>query len=108
MKLIIAIVHDDDASRVMEELNNQGFRVTRMCSSGGFLKAGNTTMLIGVDEEGVDKVLSIIESKSKTRKETVNTAMTSAASLGYMSYPIEVTVGGATVFVIEIDRFVKF
>ena len=41
MKLIIAIVHDDDASRVMEELNNQGFRVTRMCSSGGFLKAGH-------------------------------------------------------------------
>ncbi len=108
MKLIIAIVHDDDAPRVMEELNNQGFRVTRMCSSGGFLKAGNTTLLTGVDEEGVDKVLSVIESKSKTRKETVNTAMTSGASLGYMSYPIEVTVGGATVFVVDVDRFVKF
>ena len=107
MKLIIAIVHDDDASRVMEELNNHGFRVTRMCSSGGFLKAGNTTLLIGV-EEGVDSVLSIIESKSKTRKETVNTAMTSAATMGYVSYPIEVTVGGATVFVIDTDRFVKF
>ena len=67
MKLIIAIVHDDDASRVMEELNNQGFRVTRMCSSGGFLKAGNTTLLIGVDEEGIDKVLSIIEIENKKR-----------------------------------------
>lgn len=107
MKLIIAIVHDDDTSKVMEELNNQGFRVTRMCSSGGFLKSGNTTMLMGVDEEGVDKVLSIIESKSKTRKETVNAAAPSA-SLGYVSYPIEVTVGGATVFVLDVDRFVKY
>ena len=108
MKLIIAIVHDDDTSKVMEELNNQGFRVTRMCSSGGFLKSGNTTMLIGVDEEGVDKVLSIIESKSKTRKETVNTAMPQSSPMGYISYPIEVTVGGATVFVVDIDRFVKY
>ena len=58
MKLIIAIVHDDDATKVVKELNNQGFRVTRMCSSGGFLKAGNTTLMVGVDEDGVDKVLS--------------------------------------------------
>ena len=65
-------------------------------------------MLIGGVEEGIDTVLSIIESKSNTRKETVNTAMTSAASMGYMSYPIEVTVGGATVFVIDIERFVKY
>ena len=108
MKLIIAIVHDDDATKVVKELNNQGFRVTRMCSSGGFLKAGNTTLMIGIDEDGVDKVLSVIESKSKARKETVNTAMTSAGAMGYMSYPIEVTVGGATVFVINVDRFEKY
>lgn len=108
MKLLIAIVHDDDSAKVMAELNKQGFRVTRMCSSGGFLKAGNTTLMIGVDDEGVEKVLSVIESKSKTRKETVNSAMTSAGALGYMSYPIEVTVGGATVFVLDVDRFVKF
>ena len=108
MKLLIAIVHDDDSAKVMAELNKQGFRVTRMCSSGGFLKAGNTTLMIGVDDEGVEKVLSVIESKSKTRKETVNSAMTSAGTMGYMSYPIEVTVGGATVFVLDVDRFVKF
>ena len=108
MKLLIAIVHDDDSAKVMAELNKQGFRVTRMCSSGGFLKAGNTTLMIGVDDEGVEKVLSVIESKSKTRKETVNSAMTSAGAMGYMSYPIEVTVGGATVFVLDVDRFVKF
>ena len=69
MKLIIAIVHDDDATKVVKELNKQGFRVTRMCSSGGFLKAGNTTLMVGVDEEGVDKVLSVIELKSKARKD---------------------------------------
>lgn len=108
MKLIIAIVHDDDSTKVMSELNKQGFRVTRMCSSGGFLKAGNTTLMIGVDDDAVEKVLSVIGNKSKTRKETVNSAMTSAGTMGYMSYPIEVTVGGATVFVLDVDRFVKF
>lgn len=108
MKLIIAIVHDDDATKVVKELNKQGFRVTRMCSSGGFLKAGNTTLMVGVDEEGVDKVLSVIEMKSKARQETVNSAMTSAGTMGYMSYPIEVTVGGATVFVLDVNRFEKF
>ena len=50
MKLVFAIVHDEDGPKVMEELNRNGFSVTKLCSTGGFLKAGNTTLLVGVDE----------------------------------------------------------
>lgn len=111
MKLVFAIVQDDDSARVMDELNSNGFMVTKMCSSGGFLKAGNTTLLIGVDEEKVDRVLQIIELKSKSHKQVVNTAIASgavAAAGAYMSYPVEITVGGATVFVLDVDQFHKF
>lgn len=111
MKLVFAIVQDEDSVRVMDELNSNGFMVTKMCSSGGFLKAGNTTLLIGVDEEKVDQVLKIIESMSKSHKQVINTAMiTGAAAMGgaYPSYPIEITVGGATVFVLDVDQFHKY
>ncbi len=111
MKLVFSIMHDEDAPRVMDELNKNGFMVTKMCSSGGFLKAGNTTLLVGVDETRVDEVLLIIEAKSKSRKQLVNTSLTSGSALGggvYMSYPVEVTVGGATVFVVDVEKFIKY
>ena len=57
MKLVFAIVHDEDGSRVMEELNKGGFSVTKLCSTGGFLKAGNTTLLVGVEESSLDDVM---------------------------------------------------
>lgn len=103
MKLILAIINDDDASGVMDELNAHDYRVTRMCSTGGFLKSGNTTLLVGVDEENVQTVLSIIESESKSRKK--NVVSTPVAGL---SYPIEITVGGATVFVVDVEQFIKY
>lgn len=103
MKLILAIVNDDDATNVMDELNANNYRVTRMCSTGGFLKAGNTTLLVGVEEEHVTAVLSIIESGSRSRKKNI-----SSNQVAGMSYPIEVTVGGATVFVVDVEKFLKY
>ena len=50
MKLVFAIVHDEDSNKVIKELNSKGFSVTKLCSSGGFLRAGNTTLLTGVEE----------------------------------------------------------
>ncbi len=110
MKLIFAIVHDEDAVKVMDELNANGFMVTKLCSSGGFLKAGNTTLFVGVDEQKVDDVLKIIENKSKSRKQMATSAVHTGGTAGqglYMSYPIEVTVGGATVFVLDIEQYKK-
>ena len=110
MKLILAIVNDDDAAKVMNELSGKDYRVTRMCSTGGFLRSGNTTLLVGIDEEYVEDVLSIIEKNSKSRKNMISTSMLGArgSSVESMSYPIEVTVGGATVFVVDVEQFIKY
>lgn len=111
MKLVFAIVHDEDGHKVMDELNKNGFSVTRMCSTGGFLKAGNTTLLVGVEKEKVDEVIAIIEKCSKSRKQVINTPTAPGGMNGmngmYMPFPIEVTVGGATIFVVDVESFHK-
>ncbi|NMR89560.1 hypothetical protein HKB06_27860, partial [Vibrio parahaemolyticus] len=70
MKLIIAIVQDQDAPGLIEELMDKDFRVTKLASTGGFLKAGNTTLLSGVEDDKVDEILKIIEDNCKTREIT--------------------------------------
>ena len=109
MKLIIAIVQDEDSSRLLSELMQQGFGVTKLATTGGFLKAGNTTLLLGVEEERIQDALKIIESVCKSRKQmtTAPTAMTGITHGEYTTYPVEVTVGGATVFILSIDQCLK-
>lgn len=108
MKLVFAIVHDEDGRAVMDELNKNGFSVTKLCSTGGFLKAGNTTLLAGVEEDKVELVFDIIEKKSKSRKQVLNSSVTPNTLGGvFMPYPVEVVVGGATVFVIDVEKFRK-
>lgn len=108
MKLVFAIVHDEDGNKVMKELNDNGFSVTKMCSTGGFLKAGNTTLLVGVDQDKVDQVIEIIKNKSKSRKQIINSTV-SPIDVGsvFLSNPVEVLVGGATIFIVDVERFEK-
>ena len=108
MKLISAIVQDEDAARLVSQLMNDGFGVTKLATTGGFLRAGNTTLLVGVDDEKFDKAMGIIERVCKSRKQiaTQPTSMTGVSGV-YSPYPIEVTVGGATVFVLTVDQFIK-
>jgi uncharacterized protein YaaQ len=104
MKLVIAIVNRDDASAVTQTLTKNGFSSTRLSTTGGFLMAGNVTLLIGVDEEKVQTVIDLIHKESHSRKQMIPT--TSGLSYGYYtSMPVEVTVGGATIFVVDIERF---
>ena len=106
MKLVLAIVSNDDSAVVSAALTREGFSVTKLATTGGFLMAGNTTVLVGVEDEKVDEVISIISEHSKQRKEIVP----STASYGIgvtTAFPLEVTVGGATVFVTNIERFEK-
>ena len=106
MKMITAIVNKEDSNAVSSDLTKAGFSVTKLSTTGGFLMAGNVTMLIGVEDEKVDEVISIISEHSKQRKEIVP----STASYGIgvtTAFPLEVTVGGATVFVTNIERFEK-
>ena len=108
MKLVFAIVSNDDAGVVMKELNKEGFSVTRMASTGGFLRVGNVTLMVGTDEEKVQKAIDIISKFSAKRKQVVFSGEPYiGATTGYMSFPTEIEVGGATIFVLPIDRFEK-
>ncbi len=109
MKLIIAIVQDEDSSRLLTALMQKGLGVTKLATTGGFLKAGNTTLLIGVDESRLEEAVHIIESVCKSRKQ-LTSAQTSASGISgtvYSTFPVEVTVGGATLFVLSVDQFMK-
>lgn len=104
MKLIIAIVNYDDANSVTRALTQAGFSSTKLSTTGGFLMAGNITILIGVEEGKVQEVIDIIKEHSFSRKQVIPT--TTEMSYGYYpSLPVEVTVGGATVFVVDVERF---
>lgn len=106
MKLIFAIVSNDDSSKVSSALTKARFSVTKLATTGGFLLSGNTTFIIGTDDDKVDTVIGIIADHSKKRKQMVP----SSASYGvgmYTTYPVEVQVGGATIFVTDVERFEK-
>ncbi len=106
MKLVTAIVHNEDAGTLVDALLEREYRATRLHSSGGFLKQGNATILVGVDDDQVDAVLELIGANCHARRQFVN-PMPPIMEPGefYMPYPVEVEVGGATVFVVPVERF---
>lgn len=108
MKLIIAIVQDEDAGEVISHLNEAKFQVTRLSTKGGFLRAGNTTIITGVEKEKLDEALKIIEENSKARTQYATLPSSIGAMHGFILAPIEVKVGGATVFVLDVEQFHKF
>lgn len=106
MKLVLAIVSNDDSTNVSNALNKANYSVTRLATTGGFLRAGNTTMIIGADDDKIDEIIEIIGSESKRRTEIVPS--TASYDIGrYASFPVEVQVGGATIFVLDVAQFVK-
>lgn len=107
MKLVFAIIQDDDCKPLTRELIDNNFSVTRISSSGGFLHRGNSTLMIGVQPEQLQQVLSIIENMSQRRK--VTTVVPShAPSMDFVGTPIEVMIGGATVFVVDVEQSFKY
>ncbi len=108
MKLIIAIIQDEDAGDVISALNEAGFQVTKLSTKGGFLRSGNTTILVGVETEKVDAALKVIEENCKMRSQYAAMPSSSAAMHGFLHAPVEVKVGGATVFVLDVEQFCKY
>jgi uncharacterized protein YaaQ len=106
VKLVVAIVHHEDASALVDALLDREFRATRLSSSGGFLKQSNATVILGVDDDAVDEVLGIVRETCHSRTQVVN-PMPPIMEPGefFMPYPLEVEVGGATVFVVPVERF---
>lgn len=107
MKLIICIVQDQDSASLIDDLTQNDYRVTKLSSTGGFLKAGNTTLLMGVEDEEVDNVLKIIEEDCKTRELTTSLLTVTMPGDTYIPYPLEVKIGGATVFILDVEQHIK-
>jgi uncharacterized protein YaaQ len=104
MKLILAIINNDDSANASAELNREGFSVTRLSTTGGFLMVGNTTLLIGTDDDRVPQVKEIIKRSCAKRKHVSSSTNSLGRGLGNNGLPQEVTVGGATVFVLSVDE----
>jgi uncharacterized protein YaaQ len=106
VKLVVAIVHHEDAGALVDALLDRDFRATRLHSSGGFLKQSHATVILGVDDPQVDDVLAIVRETCHARTQVVN-PMPPIMEPGefFMPYPLEVEVGGATVFVLPVERF---
>lgn len=108
MKLVIVVVQDDDVDELVERLVKKKVSSTKLASTGGFLREGNTTLLIGIEKERVEEVITVIKDVCKSRKQTFTTPIPPTGSAGvFIPYPIDVLVGGATIFVVDIDRFEK-
>ena len=103
---MLAIVHNEDAGALVDALLERDYRATRLQSAGGFLRQTNATIVLGIEDDKVDEVMSIVRENCISRTQTVN-PMPPIMEPGefFMPYPLEVEVGGATVFVVPVDRF---
>ena len=109
MRLVIAVVQDKDRHRLSKRLVKEGFRATELASTGGFLKAGNTTFLIGVVKDRVEEVMMIIRESCRAREQTVTPLQPMGNQAeSFVPYPVSVQVGGATVFVVDVEQFAHF
>jgi len=87
MKLIIAIIKDEDNDAVSRSLTKKNFRVTFIASTGGFLRSGRSTLLIGVEDEQVETALDVIRNSCKK--------------------PDKPQEKRATIFVLKVDKFTQ-
>ncbi|AMX00654.1 cyclic-di-AMP receptor [Rummeliibacillus sp. G93] len=109
MKLVVAVVQDQDSNRLSNALTKHDFRATKLASTGGFLRSGNTTFLIGTEDSLVQKLLGVIRDNCRSREQMVAPISPMGGNAdAYIPYPVEVEVGGATVFVLPIEQFHHF
>lgn len=106
MKLLIAIINNDDSHKVLNEISRAGLYATKLSTTGGFLKAGNLTLIMGVEDERVDDALDILR-KNCSKREEITETMPAMYSEFMSSTTMKLTVGGATVFVLDVEQFHK-
>ena len=107
MKLLVGIVNSDDANELLNEMNKLSFQATKLSTSGGFLKTGNITCLVGVEEERLDELISVFEKCCSRRTQMVPTAPPFIGEGFLSTAPVEITIGGATIFILDVDKFLK-
>jgi uncharacterized protein YaaQ len=104
-KLVVAIVQDEDAPALSDAVVARGYRATRMHTVGGFLRKGNATILIGVEERQIPELLAVIRQTCRTRMAFLTATYPVEMAEPFLSEPIEVQVGGAVVFILDVERF---
>ncbi len=109
MKMVMAVIQDKDSNRLSAALIGEGIRATKLASTGGFLRAGNTTFMIGIEDDRIDDVFRIIRANCKVRDQLVTPVSPMGGTTdSYIPFPVEVQVGGAAVFVLPVERFEHF
>lgn len=106
MKLVIGIVHERDKHKVSDALLQAGHKFTIVASTGGFLRDGNVTFLIGTEGENVDGVIEIVRKWCSSREQFITQPMPDAmAPAGAVMSPVKVCVGGAIIFVVDVEKY---
>lgn len=105
----MAVIQDKDANRLTEALSKEDFKTTKLASTGGFLKEGNTTLMIGCEDDYVDEALQIIKDNCSKREQMVAPISPMGGNAdSYIPNPVQVQVGGATIFVLPVESFYQF
>ncbi len=108
MKMVFIVVQDDDVQKLLKELVKEDFRVTKLSSTGGFLRRGSTTVFLGIEDSELEKLKSVIAKNCKMRTEVMPSIPVISQGILSTSEPIEINVGGAVMFVINLEELVKF
>jgi uncharacterized protein YaaQ len=107
MKLIMAIISSDDSRDALDRLTKAGFRATVISTTGGFLREGNTTIFLGTEDQNVAQAVEVLRQTCRRRTQWVSPLPTLEGPGLEMSEPIEVGVGGAVVFVMNVEQFLQ-
>ncbi|MBR6552721.1 MAG: cyclic-di-AMP receptor [Clostridia bacterium] len=108
MKLLIAIVNNEDSAVVSSALTKEGFSVTKLSTTGGFLMVGNTTFLIGAEDDKVQKAKETIKEHCKRRTQAAPSTQALGSGLREGDLGAEVAVGGAIVFSLDVESVDKY
>ncbi|MGQ9746395.1 MAG: cyclic-di-AMP receptor [Candidatus Caldatribacteriaceae bacterium] len=107
--LFVCVVRDQDAGRLMDSFKERGISFTKLASTGGLLREGNTTFLIGVDEERREEILAIVREICGRREEIVESTMPVNEPLGpFVPQRVKVVKGGGVLFEIPIRYYERF
>ncbi len=106
MKLVVAVIQDEDADNLVSEIVAASFRVTRISSTGSLLRTGNTSLIVGVEEQDVARVIDLIQQVCKRRTQiAVPYSPALEPGLLYLAENFEVEIGGAIIFVLNVQRY---
>lgn len=107
MKLVIGIINSDDANDLLVEITKASFQATKLSTSGGFLKLGNVTVLVGVEDDKVQEVVEIFKTCCSRRTQMIPTTPPYLGEGFVSAAPVQVTIGGATLFIIDVEKMIK-